>query len=99
MAQILVITDTSEVDGEVVYRESVGAVHLEGHAGAQLVERLRWAVRDAAVAEHRAMLKAVEPVGEERRPLAPDPPVSSHFPADTAGFCELISCGRFSRHV
>ena len=47
MAQILVITDTSEVDGEVVYRESVGAVHLEGHAGAQLVERLRWAVRDA----------------------------------------------------
>jgi hypothetical protein len=66
MAQILVITNTSEVDGEVVYRESVGAVHLEGHAGAQLVERLRWAVRDAQVAEHRAMLKAVEPVGEEQ---------------------------------
>jgi hypothetical protein len=66
MAQILVITDTSEVDGEVVYRESVGAVHLEGHAGAQLVERLRWAVRDAQVAEHRAMLKAVETVGEEQ---------------------------------
>jgi hypothetical protein len=66
MAQILVITDTSEVDGEVVYRESVGAVHLEGHAGAQLVERLRWAVRDAQVAEHRAMLKAVGTVSEEQ---------------------------------
>jgi hypothetical protein len=63
---VLVITDTSEVDGEVVYRESVGAVHLEGHAGAQLVERLRWAVRDAQVAEHRAMLKAVETVSEEQ---------------------------------
>ncbi|HEY0280284.1 MAG TPA: hypothetical protein VGC32_18620 [Solirubrobacterales bacterium] len=66
MAQILVITDSAEVDGEVVFRESVGAVHLEGHAGAQLVERLRWAVRDAQAAEHRAMLRAVEPLGEEQ---------------------------------
>jgi hypothetical protein len=65
MAQILVISDTSEVDGEVVFRESVGAVHLEGHAGAQLVERLRWAVRDAQVVEHRAMLKPAAAVGEE----------------------------------
>lgn len=55
MPQILVITDTPE-GGEVVYRESVGPVHLEGHAGAQLVERLRWAVRDAQVAEARALL-------------------------------------------
>ena len=67
MAQILVITDTSEVDGEVVYRESVGAVHLEGHAGAQLVERLRWAVRDAQVAEHRAELRAATVSDAERR--------------------------------
>ena len=66
MAQILVITDTSEVDGEVVYRESVGAVHLESHAGAQLVERLRWAVRDAQVAEHRAMLREVTAADAER---------------------------------
>jgi hypothetical protein len=57
MAQILVLTDPSEADGEVIYSESVGSVHLEGHAGAQLVERLRWAVRDAQVAEHRAMLR------------------------------------------
>ena len=66
MAQILVLTDTADADGEVVYSESVGSVHLEGHAGAQLVERLRWAVRDAQVAEHRAMLKAVETVSEEQ---------------------------------
>jgi hypothetical protein len=66
MAQILVITDTSESEGEVVFRESVGAIHLEGHAGAQLAERLRWAVRDAQVVEHRAMLKPVEPLSEEQ---------------------------------
>ena len=65
MAQILVVTDPSETDGEVVYSESVGSVHLEGHAGTQLVERLRWAVRDAQVAEHRAMLReATRPAGE-----------------------------------
>lgn len=58
MAQILVVTDPSDTDGEVVYSELVGSVHLEGHAGAQLVERLRWAVRDAQVAEHAALLRA-----------------------------------------
>lgn len=57
MAQILVLTDSSEADGEVIYSESVGSVHLEGHAGTQLVERLRWAVRDAQVAERRAILR------------------------------------------
>jgi len=66
MAQILVLTDPSEADGEVIYSESVGSVHLEGHAGAQLVERLRWAVRDAQVAEHRAMLKAATTSDTER---------------------------------
>jgi len=68
MAQILVVTDPSETDGEVVYSEIVGAVHLEGHAGAQLVERLRWAVRDAQVAEHRALLRAA--AAPEKRPAA-----------------------------
>jgi len=68
MAQILVVTDPSETDGEVVYSEIVGSVHLEGHAGAQLVERLRWAVNDAQVAEHRALLRAAaEP---DKRPRA-----------------------------
>jgi len=58
MAQILVVTDPPETDAEVVYSESVGQIHLEGHAGAQLVERLRWAVRDAQVAEHHALRRA-----------------------------------------
>jgi hypothetical protein len=66
MAQILVLTDPSEADGEVIYSESVGSVHLEGHAGAQLVERLRWAVRDAQVAEHRAMVRGPVAAGPER---------------------------------
>lgn len=68
MAQILVVTEPSEADGQVVYSESVGSVHLEGHAGAQLVERLRWAVRDAQVAEHRALLRATAP--REEHPAA-----------------------------
>jgi hypothetical protein len=67
MAQILVVTEPSEMAGEVVYIESVGSVHLEGHAGAQLVERLRWAVRDAQVAEHRAMLKEASTPDTGRR--------------------------------
>jgi hypothetical protein len=66
MAQILVVTEPSEVEGEVVYSESVGSIHLEGHAGAQLVERLRWAVRDAQVAEHRAMLREANSSDAER---------------------------------
>ena len=69
MAQILVLTDPSEADGELIYSESVGSVHLEGHAGAQLVERLRWAVRDAQVAEHRAMLREAT-VPDTERPAA-----------------------------
>jgi hypothetical protein len=64
MAQILVLTGPSDAEGEVIYSESVGAVHLEGHAGVQLVERLRWAVRDAQVAEHRADRSAVRPDAE-----------------------------------
>jgi len=68
MAQILVVTDPSEAKGEVVYSESVGSIHLEGHAGDQLVERLRWAVRDAQVAEHRALLRAA--AAPDDRPAA-----------------------------
>jgi hypothetical protein len=63
---ILVLTEATDADGEVVYSENVGSVHLEGHAGAQLVERLRWAVRDAQVAEHRAMLRAASVSQVER---------------------------------
>jgi hypothetical protein len=66
---ILVLTEATDADGEVVYSENVGSVHLEGHAGTQLVERLRWAVRDAQVAEHRAMLRAAT-TPEVERPAA-----------------------------
>jgi hypothetical protein len=69
MAQILVLTEATDADGEVVYSENVGSVHLEGYAGDQLVERLRWAVRDAQVAEHRATLRRVIPP-DARRPAA-----------------------------
>ncbi|MBS1679164.1 MAG: hypothetical protein JST08_17445 [Actinobacteria bacterium] len=69
MAQILVLTESSEADGEVIYSENVASIHLEGHAGAQLVERLRWAVRDAQVAEHRAMLRPAT-TGDAERPTA-----------------------------
>jgi hypothetical protein len=68
MAQILVVTDPSEADGEIVYSESVGSIHLEGQAGTQLVERLRWAVGDAQVAEHRALLHAA--AAPDERPVA-----------------------------
>ncbi len=55
MPQILIVTDSPENPGEVVYRESVSAVHLaSAHSGDQLVERLAWAVGDATVAERRA---------------------------------------------
>jgi len=67
MAQILVVTDPSETDGEVVYSERVGSVHLEGHAGVQLVERLRWAVRDAQVAERRALIRGAAVEAARRR--------------------------------
>ncbi len=62
MPQILIVTDSPENPGEVVYRESVTAVHLaSAHSGDQLVERLAWAIDDAAVAERRA---------RRRRPVA-----------------------------
>jgi hypothetical protein len=55
MPQILIVTDSPENPGEVVYRESVTAVHLaSAHSSDQLVERLAWAIGDAALAERRA---------------------------------------------
>ncbi len=60
MAQILVVTDAPEGAGETIHSEHVEAVHLESdHSGAQLLERVRWALRDAQVAERRARLRLV----------------------------------------
>lgn len=54
MPRILIVTDSSENAGEVVYTEQVGPVHLQGeHAGRLLVERLAWALEDARAAERK----------------------------------------------
>ncbi len=69
MPQILIVTDSNEGDGEVVYRETLSAAHLAtGHAGAQLVERLAWAIGDARVAERRG---APTSSGGRHRPRSP----------------------------
>jgi hypothetical protein len=56
MARIIVTTDpTLPGDAPVLLEESVSSVHLStGHAAAQLVERLAWAIDDAEVAERAA---------------------------------------------
>jgi hypothetical protein len=55
MPRIIVTADVSETkidDGPVLLDERVQSVHLStGHAAAQLVERLAWAVDDAERAE------------------------------------------------
>jgi len=53
MARIIVTTDPTEQRGtSVLLDECVHPVHLNSdHSAAQLVERLAWAVRDAAAAE------------------------------------------------
>lgn len=67
MPQILIVTDSPENAGEVVYSERVTPVHLDSaHSGDQLVERLAWAVGDATVAERRARLGQRAPA--ESRP-------------------------------
>lgn len=48
MPQILVIADSSQSEGEVVYRERVARSSLESeHFAGQLMERVGWAVNDA----------------------------------------------------
>jgi hypothetical protein len=54
MPRIIVTTATGEKprDGAVLLDELVHSVHLStGHAAAQLVERLAWAISDAEEAE------------------------------------------------
>lgn len=55
MPQILIVTDSPQSDGEVVYRERIVSSDLESdHFSGQLVERVSWAVSDANALEHRA---------------------------------------------
>lgn len=67
MPQILVVADSSQGSGEVVYRERVARSCLESeHFADQLLERVGWAVGDADKLEQRPQ----EPVVEEH-PVAP----------------------------
>lgn len=68
MSQILIVTDSTESSGEVVYRERVDPIHLASeHSRRQLAERLAWAVGDAA----RAGRPALTSPGRELRPSEP----------------------------
>ncbi|HEX5525596.1 MAG TPA: hypothetical protein VFX44_00190 [Solirubrobacterales bacterium] len=67
MPQILVIADSPQSAGEVVYRERVARSSLESeHFAGQLMERVGWAVGDADELESRPSAPAVE-----EHPVAP----------------------------
>lgn len=62
MPQILIVTDSTESSGEVVYRERLDAVHLDSeHSRQQLAERLAWAVGDAERAKGPGLAAAADP--------------------------------------
>jgi hypothetical protein len=66
MPRIIVTTDTSERPdrSSVLLDELVQSVHLStGHAAAQLVERLAWAISDAEEAEGT---RSARPLPKER---------------------------------
>jgi hypothetical protein len=55
MPQILVVTDSPQSTGEIVYRERIASDDLQSdHFSGQLVERVGWAVVDADELEHKA---------------------------------------------
>lgn len=63
MPQILILTDSPQSSGEVVYRERVARSSLESrHFSDQLLERVGWAVQDADVLEHEAQAHEPGPV-------------------------------------
>ncbi len=71
MPRIIVTTDSKAQDGDpaILLDEGVRSVHLStGHAAAQLVERLAWAVSDAENAERARHRRARAP---ERLPARP----------------------------
>jgi hypothetical protein len=76
MPQILVLTDSPQRSGEVVYRERVARSCLESeHFAGQLLERVGWAVGDADNLEHRA--PGADDVEPEAEPVAsvPEPTI------------------------
>lgn len=68
MPQILVIADSTQGSGEVVYRERVARSSLDSeHFTGQLMERVGWAVGDADELESRPQ----EPAVMKEHPVAP----------------------------
>jgi hypothetical protein len=68
--RIIVTTDTAEHSAErsVLLDELVHSVHLStGHAAAQLVERLAWAISDAEEAERGRSDRVQRSESEARR--------------------------------
>ena len=73
MPRILIVTDSSENAGEVIYAEQVVPAHLQSeHSGRLLVERLAWAVEDARRAERS---RTERPRGETRKPVRKVSPI------------------------
>lgn len=65
MPQILIVTDSPQSAGEVVYRERILSTDLESaHFSGQLVERVGWAVHDANELEHRAARDEPRPAAD-----------------------------------
>lgn len=65
MPQILVVTDSPQSAGEVVYKERIATTDLESaHFSGQLVERVGWALRDADELERQAAREEPEPPAE-----------------------------------
>ncbi len=76
MPRIIVTTDAPRVprDTSVLLDESVRTVHLStGHAAAQLIERLAWAISDAESAESSAPKRAPRAAAGRRRPRRTHP--------------------------
>jgi hypothetical protein len=77
MPRIIVTTDPSQLpdDAPVLLDERVHSVHLSsGHAAAQLVERLAWAISDAEGAEGAPGARApqtVRPIRQRPRRSLP----------------------------
>jgi hypothetical protein len=78
MPRVIVITDASPPppDAAVLLDERVESVHLAtGHAAAQLVERLAWAISDAEAAEYSTVSRPARLRGDRPsrgRLLAPE---------------------------
>ncbi len=71
MPRIIVTTNLSLLpdDTTVLLDEQVGSVHVStGHASAQLLERLAWAISDAEAAEDTHPDRHARPVRQSPRP-------------------------------